>query len=132
MSIAAIPSPIRREPELTGQTVVLIGGSAGIGFETARRARAEGADVILTGRNPDRLKQAARELGVQHTAAFDANDAPALKRFFQDLPTTIDHVMITAGGPPHTPPPPIGSSPLARATSVTAVVGVSVAVNPGG
>jgi len=35
----------RREPELAGQTVVVIGGSAGIGLETARRARAEGADV---------------------------------------------------------------------------------------
>ena len=43
----------------------MIGGSAGIGFETARRARAEGADVILTGRNPDRLKHAALELGAQ-------------------------------------------------------------------
>jgi NAD(P)-dependent dehydrogenase (short-subunit alcohol dehydrogenase family) len=39
-----------REPELAGQTVVLIGGSAGIGLETARRARVEGAHVILTGR----------------------------------------------------------------------------------
>jgi NAD(P)-dependent dehydrogenase (short-subunit alcohol dehydrogenase family) len=38
-----------REPELSGQTVVVIGGSAGIGFETARRAQAEGAEVILTG-----------------------------------------------------------------------------------
>jgi hypothetical protein len=32
-------NPIRREPELLGQTVVVIGGSAGIGLETARRAR---------------------------------------------------------------------------------------------
>ena len=46
------------EPELAGQTVVVIGGSAGIGLETARRARAEGADVILTGRNPERLEPA--------------------------------------------------------------------------
>jgi NADPH:quinone reductase-like Zn-dependent oxidoreductase len=38
----------QREPELLGQTVVVIGGSAGIGLETARRARAEGASVILT------------------------------------------------------------------------------------
>jgi NAD(P)-dependent dehydrogenase (short-subunit alcohol dehydrogenase family) len=45
----------QREPELAGQTVVVIGGSAGIGFETARRARAEGADIILTGRDPGRL-----------------------------------------------------------------------------
>lgn len=52
-----------RQPELAGQTVVLIGGSAGMGLETARRARAEGADVILTGRNPDRLERAAAEIG---------------------------------------------------------------------
>jgi len=44
--------PIHREPELLGQTVLVIGGSAGIGFETARRARAEGAKVILTGGMP--------------------------------------------------------------------------------
>ena len=41
-----------REPELIGQTVVLIGGSAGIGLETARRARAAGAEVILTAATP--------------------------------------------------------------------------------
>ncbi len=46
-------SPVRRELELLGQTVVVIGGIASIGFETARLARAEGADVVLTGRNPD-------------------------------------------------------------------------------
>ena len=45
-----------------GQTVVVIGGSAGIGLETARRARAEGADVVLTGRDPERLERAAAEL----------------------------------------------------------------------
>jgi NAD(P)-dependent dehydrogenase (short-subunit alcohol dehydrogenase family) len=42
MSPATTGSPSRREPELRGQTVVVIGGSAGIGLETARRARAEG------------------------------------------------------------------------------------------
>ena len=94
----------QREPELAGQTVVVIGGSAGIGFETARRARAEGADIILTGRDPGRLKQAAAELGAPRTAAFDANDAAALKRFFEDLPAPIDHVMVTAGGPRSTGP----------------------------
>jgi short-subunit dehydrogenase involved in D-alanine esterification of teichoic acids len=69
-----------RELELAGQTVVVIGGSAGIGLETARRARAEGASVILTGRNPERLNQAAAEVGAQHTAAFDANDPDSLHR----------------------------------------------------
>jgi NAD(P)-dependent dehydrogenase (short-subunit alcohol dehydrogenase family) len=94
---------IRREPELPGQTVLVIGGSAGIGLETARRARAEGANVILTGRSPDPLKRAARELGAQSTAAFDAHDPAALERFLRDLPTPIDHVMVTAGRPYYGP-----------------------------
>jgi NAD(P)-dependent dehydrogenase (short-subunit alcohol dehydrogenase family) len=91
--------PVRREPELLGQTVVVIGGSAGIGFETARRARAEGAGLILTGRNPERLQLAAGELDALSVAAFDATDPAQLERFFGDLPATIDHVMVTAGQP---------------------------------
>ena len=103
MTSATTPVPAQREPELAGQTVVVIGGSAGIGLETARRARAEGADVILTGRNPDRLKQAALELGAQRTAAFDATDPAALDGFFADLPEAINHVMVTGPGPFYAP-----------------------------
>jgi NAD(P)-dependent dehydrogenase (short-subunit alcohol dehydrogenase family) len=99
MSTAPTATPIQREPELLGQTIVVIGGSAGIGLETARRARAEGADVILTGRNAERLQHAARELGARSSAAFDAADPERLARFFKDLPTSIDHVMVTAGRP---------------------------------
>jgi NAD(P)-dependent dehydrogenase (short-subunit alcohol dehydrogenase family) len=90
---------MQREPELLGQTVVVIGGSGGIGLETARRARAGGAKVILTGRNPERLQRAASELEASSTAAFDARDPARLERFFQGLPTPIDHVMLTAGRP---------------------------------
>ena len=86
-----------RQPELAGQTVVLIGGSAGMGLETARRARAGGADVILTGRNPGHLERAAAEIGARSSAAFDATDPAALGRFFGALPGQIDHVMVTAG-----------------------------------
>jgi NAD(P)-dependent dehydrogenase (short-subunit alcohol dehydrogenase family) len=92
-----------REPELAGQTVVLIGGSAGIGLETARRARAEGADVILTGRNRDRLERAASDVGAASTAAFDANDPASLEKFFRDLPAPIDHVLVTGPGPHYWP-----------------------------
>ncbi len=91
------------EPQLPGQTVVAIGGSSGMGLETARRARAEGADVILTGRDPEKLKHAAAEVGAVQTAAFDATDLAALDRFFGDLPETIDHVMVTVGGPYYAP-----------------------------
>ena len=63
MSMGTASSPIQREPALLGQTVLLIGGSAGIGLETGRRARAEGAKLILVGRDPGRLERAPHEMG---------------------------------------------------------------------
>jgi NAD(P)-dependent dehydrogenase (short-subunit alcohol dehydrogenase family) len=91
------------EPQLAGQTVILIGGSAGIGLETARLARAEGAGVILTGRDPDRLEQASREVGALRAEAFDATDFDRLDGFFQGLPTPVDHVLVTGPGPYYAP-----------------------------
>jgi NAD(P)-dependent dehydrogenase (short-subunit alcohol dehydrogenase family) len=98
MSTATIASNTQREPELLAQTVVVIGGSAGIGLETARQARAEGAKVILGARNSERLNTAASEVDALSTAAFDASDPEAIERFFHDLPM-VDHVMVTAGRP---------------------------------
>src|SRR6266849_5375261 len=98
MSTVTIPSPIHREPELLGQTVVVIGGSAGIGFETARRARAEGSKVILTGRNAERLQHAASEVDALSTGAFCGAEPVCLDRFFPRLPR-IDHVIVTARRP---------------------------------
>jgi NAD(P)-dependent dehydrogenase (short-subunit alcohol dehydrogenase family) len=89
--------------QLPGQTVVVIGGSAGIGLETARLARAEGADVVLTARDPGRLQQAAVEVGALRTAAFDATDFDALARFFAGLPGPVDHVLVTGPGPYYAP-----------------------------
>jgi NAD(P)-dependent dehydrogenase (short-subunit alcohol dehydrogenase family) len=103
MSTAVSMSRTQREPALIDQTVVLLGGSAGIGLETARLARAEGADVILVGRNPERLERAAREVDAQTTAAFDATDVEALERFFENQPKPVDHVLVTAGGPHYEP-----------------------------
>jgi NAD(P)-dependent dehydrogenase (short-subunit alcohol dehydrogenase family) len=117
-----------QEPVLARQTVVVIGGSAGIGLETARRARAEGAEIIITGRNPDRLEQAARDVGAQRTAAFDAADAAALARFFQDLPP-IDHVMVTAGRPHYGPLLDMDADEVRLALSDHIVMGLEVARN---
>jgi NAD(P)-dependent dehydrogenase (short-subunit alcohol dehydrogenase family) len=89
--------------DLQGQTVVLIGGSAGIGLESARQARAAGAQVVLTGRDPTRLERAATDVGAVSSAAFDATDFTRLEQFFADLPTPIDHVLVTAGGSYYSP-----------------------------
>src|SRR5262249_27067373 len=58
----------------------------------------EGADVIITARSPDRLQRVGLELGAS-IAAFDATDFDRLQRFFDGLPTPIDHVLVTGPGP---------------------------------
>ncbi len=132
MTSATAPASVQRHPELAGQTVVVIGGSAGIGLETARRARAEGADVILTGRDPGRLRQAAQQVGAQRTAAFDATDPAALAEFCRDLPAPVDHVMITAGGPRYGPLLEMDAAVVRDALSDHAVLALEVARNAAG
>ncbi|MEV7237682.1 SDR family oxidoreductase [Streptomyces sp. NPDC051020] len=103
MTHTSVAGAAARGGSLAEQTVVVIGGSSGIGLETARLARAEGAEVVLTGRDPDRLGRAARDVEPWSTAAFDALDPAALESFFSDLPDRIDHVLVTGGGPYYAP-----------------------------
>jgi len=117
---------------LAGQLVVVIGGSAGIGLETARLARAEGADVVITGRDADRLALAAQEIGASGTAAFDADDAARLADFFTDLTGPIDHVLITAGGPHYGPILQMSSADLRAAVSGHMVRATQVARHAAG
>lgn len=137
MTTTPTPDSVARG-ELLGQIVVVIGGSAGIGLETARRARAEGAEVVLTARNHQRLEQVALELGARSTAAFDANDLNALERFFEDLPTPIDHLIITGPGPGYKPPLEMDTEEARAAISEHMLLALAVArnaaakVRPGG
>ena len=134
----AMTDPVTREPQLVGQTVVLIGGSAGIGLETARLARAEGAEVVLAARDPDRLDRASRDVGARSTSVLDATDPAALRRFFDGLPQPIDHVLVTAGGPSYGPLLEMGADEVRDALSGHVVLGLEVArhaaprMRPGG
>jgi NAD(P)-dependent dehydrogenase (short-subunit alcohol dehydrogenase family) len=123
------PIPSHREPALLGQTVVLIGGSAGIGLETARLARAEGAEVVLTGRNAERLAKAARAVGARSTEAFDVNDTQALRRFFDELPEPIDHVLVTGPGPTYGPLMEMTGDQVRREVGDHLALGLEVARN---
>jgi NAD(P)-dependent dehydrogenase (short-subunit alcohol dehydrogenase family) len=123
---------------MNGQTVVVIGGSAGIGLSTAKQAREQGAKVILTGRNPERLERAAAEAGAAGTAAFDASDRQAMSRFLAELPGPVDHVISTAGGPYYAPLAEIDIDAAARSLDDHFWLAVNVAqhapglVRPGG
>jgi NAD(P)-dependent dehydrogenase (short-subunit alcohol dehydrogenase family) len=103
MSTATSVSPIQPKRQLAGQTVVVIGGSAGIGLETARLARAEGAKLVLAARDLERLQSVASELAALRSVAFDATNFAQLKKFFDELPTPIDHVLLTGPGPYYAP-----------------------------
>ena len=82
---------------LANQTVVVLGGSSGIGLATALAAQAAGAQVIVTGRDASRLQRAAAALGdTARTCAVDATDEAATRALFAGL-ATVHHVFITAG-----------------------------------
>jgi NAD(P)-dependent dehydrogenase (short-subunit alcohol dehydrogenase family) len=82
---------------LANKTIVILGGSSGIGLATARAARAEGAEVIITGRSGKRLESAKGELGGNvRTVSLDVGDEAGTRALFSELPR-VDHVFITAG-----------------------------------
>jgi NAD(P)-dependent dehydrogenase (short-subunit alcohol dehydrogenase family) len=85
--------------ELSGQGVVVLGGTAGIGFAVARTALDAGADVTVTGRDPSRLETALGALGGARGEAFDAGDLDALAAFFAGLTHPLHHVFVSTGGP---------------------------------
>jgi NAD(P)-dependent dehydrogenase (short-subunit alcohol dehydrogenase family) len=123
---------------LLDQTVVILGGSAGIGLATARAATAEGASVVLTGRDPRRLEEAAKEVGAAGHAAFDATDSDRLREFFSTLAEPVDHVLVSAGGPFYAPLADMDTAAAARYVAEEVQLSLEVAqlaattVRPGG
>ncbi|HCF9151643.1 TPA: SDR family oxidoreductase [Pseudomonas aeruginosa] len=82
---------------LTGKTVVILGGTSGIGLATARAAQAEGATVHVSGRSPERLEAARVALGADaFTHEVDASDEIATAALFERV-GSLDHLFITAG-----------------------------------
>jgi NAD(P)-dependent dehydrogenase (short-subunit alcohol dehydrogenase family) len=83
---------------LIDQTVVVMGGTSGVGLATARLAIESGARVIIAGRSRDRLDQAVAVLGNQvYGEQVDASDRDALDAFFTRT-GHLDHLVIAASG----------------------------------
>jgi NAD(P)-dependent dehydrogenase (short-subunit alcohol dehydrogenase family) len=82
---------------LANTTLVILGGSSGIGLATAKAAKAEGARVVITGRSPERLQAAKAALGDDvRTVTLDVVDGAGTRALFAEL-KRVDHVFITAG-----------------------------------
>jgi NAD(P)-dependent dehydrogenase (short-subunit alcohol dehydrogenase family) len=83
---------------LQNRTVVITGGSSGIGLATAREVIALGGRVVLAGRSEDKLERACQELGPDARAIqLDVTDERAVKEAFQRI-ERIDHLVTAAAG----------------------------------
>jgi NAD(P)-dependent dehydrogenase (short-subunit alcohol dehydrogenase family) len=84
-------------------TVVVIGGSSGMGLAVARRCLADGATVVIAGRSADRLAGARAELGAAvDTVVADIGDQAAVAALFEHV-GVLQHVVVTAADLPYGP-----------------------------
>jgi NAD(P)-dependent dehydrogenase (short-subunit alcohol dehydrogenase family) len=84
--------------ELRKQKVIIMGGTSGIGLAAAKMASAAGAKVIITGRNPQKLKSALKVLPETATGVtFDATSIDPLKKFFKNT-GKFDHLILSVSG----------------------------------
>jgi NAD(P)-dependent dehydrogenase (short-subunit alcohol dehydrogenase family) len=78
------------------RSVVIVGGTAGIGLELARYLVDAGDQVVVTGRDPDRAEQVAKELGGQARGlAFDLARPDEIAPALADL-RRVDHLVLAA------------------------------------
>ena len=84
---------------LNGKIAVVTGGNSGIGYSSAQEFIAQGAQVLITGRNAEKVEKAAAELGAKGFAADQGNLA-AIDALVEEVKNTygkIDILFINAG-----------------------------------
>ncbi|WP_280399099.1 SDR family NAD(P)-dependent oxidoreductase [Nocardia carnea] len=79
------------------RTVVVTGGTTGIGHRVARRFAESGDAVVITGRSAERLQQAVEELGVRGIVC-DAGSPAEVERFAESVGDAVDVLVNMAGG----------------------------------
>jgi NAD(P)-dependent dehydrogenase (short-subunit alcohol dehydrogenase family) len=98
-------------------TVVVIGGSSGMGLAVARQCLADGADVVIAGRSAERLDAARVELGhADRLTAIcaDIGDRAALDALFTQV-GTLRHLVVTAADLPYGPAAELTEDQVMRA-----------------
>ena len=89
---------------LDQKTVVVCGGSSGIGLAAARLCSALGAEVTIASRSRERLEDARQAIGGKiRTAELDCADAPRVADFFNAF-ESVDHLIVSLAGNASTGP----------------------------
>ena len=94
-SLRAEQAPAHSAP-LEGRTVVIFGGTSGIGLAAAVQAKAAGAAVTVIGSNRDRAQRAAAEHGFDGWRAADVTQPETIQEALKDIPR-VDHLAMLAG-----------------------------------
>src|SRR3954468_13590225 len=81
---------------LRDRVCLVTGSTAGIGLETARLLAAEGARVVVTGRDPERVEQARADSGAVAGMAADLSDPGAAERLVSEA-GTVDCLVNNVG-----------------------------------
>ena len=85
--------------KLNGKVAVVTGGNSGIGYASAKDLIDNGAQVVITGRNPEAVNRAARELGAEGIVADQSSlsDTDHLVEQFKAKFGKIDILFSNAG-----------------------------------
>ncbi len=75
--------------KLTDNTILITGGTSGIGLEWATRLLAMGNTVIVTGRDPVKLDQTKKRLPGIHTYQSDVRDPVAIRQLYEQVTTAF-------------------------------------------
>lgn len=82
---------------LKDRKIVVMGGTSGIGLATAQQLVADGASVVVTGRNPEKVGRVRQENPALRAESVDATSTEALTAFYQSLSSTDDLVLSVSG-----------------------------------
>ena len=81
VSLPSIQPILKMAPALSGKSIVIIGGTTGLGLSAAEAFVRDGARVVLIGRNPENVQAARKNLGADAAAfAADAADPQTAQR----------------------------------------------------